>query len=93
MILVRAFFFMYHSPMNFFILTDMANYHAMIHLAHVSAYRGLFTLVAWRLSLATPRWGGALSERFRIENLKGVMDLPFQSILGITFCHRRFGIG
>jgi len=42
MILVRAFFFMYHSPMNFFILTDMANYHAMIHLSHESAYRGLF---------------------------------------------------
>ena len=42
MISVRAYFFMYDSPMNSFILTDMANYHAMIHLAHESAYRGLF---------------------------------------------------
>ena len=33
--------FMYHSH-NSFSLTDMANYHAMIHIAHESAYRGLF---------------------------------------------------
>jgi hypothetical protein len=42
MILVRARFFIYRSHMNLFILTDMANYHDMIHLAHESAYRGLF---------------------------------------------------
>ena len=40
MILVRAYFFMHNS----FSLTDTANYnyHAMIHLAHESTYRGLF---------------------------------------------------
>ena len=38
MILVRVYFFIHNS----FSLTDMANYHAMIHLAHESAYRGLF---------------------------------------------------